>query len=90
MKKQAITVTEASRNFADCVNRVRYQGASFVLHKNGEPVAQLIPAERKGCTGPELAAALEKVRLSDEELASWREDLKAARAMLLPPTDKWK
>lgn len=38
-------MTEASRNFAECVNRVRYQGASFLLQKNGTPVARLVPVE---------------------------------------------
>jgi antitoxin (DNA-binding transcriptional repressor) of toxin-antitoxin stability system len=38
-----MSVTDVSRNFADCVNRVRYQGASFILHKNGVPVAQIVP-----------------------------------------------
>src|SRR6266850_4394170 len=37
MKKTSITVTEASRNFADCVNRAHYQNVTFVLLKNGEP-----------------------------------------------------
>lgn len=45
MKPVSISVTEAARNFADCVNRVRYQGASFVLHKNGLAVARIVPAE---------------------------------------------
>lgn len=90
MKKTSISVTEAARNFADCVNRVRYQGATFVLEKNGEPVAQLTPVETKGCTGPELAAALEKVRLSASERRAWQRDLDEARKFLLPPVDKWK
>jgi hypothetical protein len=34
MKPTPISVTEAARNFADCVNRVRYQNMTFVLHKN--------------------------------------------------------
>jgi antitoxin (DNA-binding transcriptional repressor) of toxin-antitoxin stability system len=38
-------VTEAARNFADCVNRVRYQGACFVLQKNGLAVARIVPVE---------------------------------------------
>ena len=42
MKKQVTSVTEAARNFADCVNRVRYQNVSFVLLKNGTPVARLV------------------------------------------------
>jgi prevent-host-death family protein len=44
VKERAISVTEAARNFADCINRVRYQHISFVLLKNGTPVARLIPA----------------------------------------------
>lgn len=36
-------MTEASRNFAECINRVRYQGLSFLLVKNGKPVARLVP-----------------------------------------------
>jgi len=90
MSKTAISVTEAARNFADCVNRVRYQNASFVLLKNGEPVARIVPNDKKSCTGPELADALAKVRLSGDELRSWRSDLKAARKSLIPQPDKWK
>ena len=47
MKKTTITVTEAARNFADCVNRVHYQNQSFVLLKNGKPVAKLVPETDK-------------------------------------------
>ena len=45
MPETCISVTEAARNFAECVNRVRYQGASFLLQKNGTPVARLVPVE---------------------------------------------
>jgi antitoxin (DNA-binding transcriptional repressor) of toxin-antitoxin stability system len=40
-----MSVTEASRNFSDCINRVRYQGVSFILHKNGIAVARIVPEE---------------------------------------------
>ncbi|MDR3724874.1 MAG: type II toxin-antitoxin system prevent-host-death family antitoxin [Terracidiphilus sp.] len=43
MKERSISVTEAARNFADCINRVRYQGISYLLLKNGTPVARLLP-----------------------------------------------
>lgn len=89
MKKTAISVTEASRNFADCVNRVRYQDTSFVLHKNGEPVAQLIPAERKAPTGTQLAEALRKIQLAPEEAEAWSRDIREARERLLPPVNRW-
>jgi antitoxin (DNA-binding transcriptional repressor) of toxin-antitoxin stability system len=89
MRERAITVTEAARNFADCINRAHYQGTTFVLHKNGVPVARIVPEERKSCTALELAAALAKVRLSPEESAAWRRDLQEARKNLVPQKDKW-
>jgi prevent-host-death family protein len=58
MKKTTITVTEAARNFADCVNRVHYQNVTFVLVKNGEPFARLVPDNEKVCAGRDLAEAL--------------------------------
>ena len=89
MKKTLISVTEAARNFADCVNRVRYQNASFVLVKNGVPVARIVPEQKKKCTGPELAKALRKVDLSESEARAWHRDLAAARKALKPPQDRW-
>lgn len=50
MKQRTISVTEASRNFAECINRVRYQGLSFLLVKNGTAVARLVPATGASAT----------------------------------------
>ena len=90
MQKKAISVTEAARNFADCVNRVHYQNVTFVLLKNGSPVARLVPDNEKVCTGQDLAEALAKIKLTEDEAAAWHHDLKAARKSLKPPTDKWR
>ena len=90
MKPTPISVTEAARNFAECVNRVRYQNVSFVLLKNGRPVARIVPEQQKRCTGPELAEALRKVDLSESEARAWHRDLMAARKALKPPKDKWR
>lgn len=93
MKKQVISVTEAARNFADCVNRAHYQGMTFVLQKNGVPVARIVPEERKPKNGLELAAALREalkdVHLGEEEATAWLHDLEEARRALPPPVDKW-
>jgi prevent-host-death family protein len=93
MSEQAISVTEAARNFSDCINRARYQGTTFVLHKNGVPVARIVPEERKPRTGLEIAAALrvalKDVHLSEEESTAWLHDLEEARKNLLPAIDKW-
>jgi antitoxin (DNA-binding transcriptional repressor) of toxin-antitoxin stability system len=90
MRKVAITVTEAARNFSDCINRARYQDTTFVLLKNGLPVAQLGPSNEKVCTGRELAAVLATVPLTELETKAWRRDLEVSRKSLRPPVDKWK
>jgi antitoxin (DNA-binding transcriptional repressor) of toxin-antitoxin stability system len=90
MKKVTISVTEAARNFAECVNRAHYQNVTFVLLKNGAPVARLTPDEEKVCTGRELAEALDKAHLTKSEARAWRRDLRAARKRLTAPIDKWR
>ena len=93
MSTKAISVTEAARNFADCVNRARYQGTTFVLHKNGVPVARLVPEVQKPRTGREIAAALrvvlKDVHLGEEEATAWLHDLEESRKNLIPAVDKW-
>jgi antitoxin (DNA-binding transcriptional repressor) of toxin-antitoxin stability system len=90
MKRTTISVTEAARNFADCVNRAHYQNMTFVLLKNGTPFARLTPNEEKACTGRMLAEALEKVHLTKSEAKAWRRDLQTARKRLKAPIDKWR
>jgi prevent-host-death family protein len=89
MKEKSISVTEAARNFADCVNRAHYQGVTFVLVKNGVPMARIVPHESKSCTGRELAEALREVKLSTENAKAWHRDLQKGRKILKAPIDKW-
>jgi antitoxin (DNA-binding transcriptional repressor) of toxin-antitoxin stability system len=79
MKTTTISVTKAARNFADCINRAHYQNVTFVLLKNGSPVARLVPDDEKVCCGRDLARALSKARLPEDEAKAWRRDLRAAR-----------
>lgn len=90
MKKEVISVTEAARNFADCVNRVRYQNVTFVLQKNGVPVARLVPDGEKVCRGRDLAELLRKIKLPAEEAKAWSRDLHEGRKRLKPPADRWR
>ena len=94
MDTVSISVTEASRNFADCVNRARYQSTTFVLLKGGTPVARIVPAESKPMKGSELAAVLEKalegVHPGEEEATSWLHDLEQARGALQPQVRPWR
>ncbi|MHB8606760.1 MAG: hypothetical protein ACYDCG_00470 [Candidatus Acidiferrales bacterium] len=45
---------------------------------------------RKICTGRDLAKALARARLSEDDAKAWRRDLRAARKMLKAPVDKWR
>jgi hypothetical protein len=93
MGKRVISVTEAARNFADCVNRAHYQNVTFVLLKNGTPLARIvpdgIPGEQRVCTGRSLADALRDTNLSADEAKAWRRDLHSARKKLKAPADHW-
>jgi antitoxin (DNA-binding transcriptional repressor) of toxin-antitoxin stability system len=90
MRKRTISVTEAARNFADCVNRAHYQDVTFVLLKNGSPVARLVPDREKVCTGRDLAEALTRTELPTEEAVAWHRDIETARENLKTPSDKWR
>lgn len=86
-------MTEASRNFSDCVNRTRYQGTSFLLHKGRAVVAQIVPAAQKPARGIELAdalrAALAEFHVGEKEATSWLHDLEQSRGMLPTPGGPW-
>jgi len=42
---ERITATEASRRFSDILNRAKYGGESFIVERNGEPMAEIRPAK---------------------------------------------
>jgi len=90
MKKKSITVTEAARNFADCVDRAHYQNVTFVLLKNGEPFARLVPDNETVCVGRDLADVLAKTNLAEKEARAWHRDLQAARKTLKAPANRWR
>jgi len=90
MKKKAISLTEAARNFAECVNRAHYQNVTFVLLRNGSPFARLTPDAEKVCSGRELAQALANAELPPQEAKAWHRDLRAGRKALTAPANRWR
>ena len=100
MRELSISVTQAARKFADCINRVRYQGATFVLEKNGVPVARIVPVGSTGGSDLErLAVSLREARIEAKENEAAVEQLiggsedskKSAQPTNLPkrPTLNW-
>jgi antitoxin (DNA-binding transcriptional repressor) of toxin-antitoxin stability system len=90
MKRTVISVTEAARNFADCVNRAHYQNVTYVLLKNGSPFARLVPDGEKVCVGRQLAEVLGRIELPTDEARAWHRDLQTARKALKPPVRRWR
>lgn len=86
-------MTEAARNFAEYVNRTRYQGSTFVLLKNGKAVARIVPEIPKIKKGKELAAALREAlknaHLTSNEAKAWLYDLEESRRGDRPPGARW-
>jgi antitoxin (DNA-binding transcriptional repressor) of toxin-antitoxin stability system len=85
-----LSVTEVARNLSDVINRVHYQGKSYVLTRGGVTVAQLSPAGKR-LTGADLARRwTERPRLDPADAASWVAELAAQKRDVAPPTeDAW-
>ena len=86
---KVITVTEASRNFSEFINRVHYKGESALLLKGGRPMVKVTPA-RLARTGDELAAAWPSLpHLDPTEAEAYGHDLESARTALPAVASKW-
>ena len=54
-----LSATEAARNFSELLNRVRYQGRTFLVERGGEAVCEIRPVyEPREFTGSDLARLL--------------------------------
>jgi prevent-host-death family protein len=85
--ESSISATELARRLGDVLGRIRYRGDSFIVERNGEPIARITPIATGGA-----ATALEGLR-------AWREaappDSKLARDLERinradrPPANPW-
>ena len=66
---RAVSATYAARNFASLVNRVREEGAAWVVERSGKPVAEIRPVQDRVVTMREFVALFlaEARRPADEE-----------------------
>jgi antitoxin (DNA-binding transcriptional repressor) of toxin-antitoxin stability system len=56
--KTRITATEAARKFSEILNRVAYKRESFIVERNGKPICEISPSEKKGISTRELIEIL--------------------------------
>ena len=79
MRHQAVSITEAARNFSDFVNRVAYRRESFFLIRGKKTVAELCPAV-SGIRLAELPSLLRTLPgLTDGEYKDFKTDLDRIR-----------
>jgi len=53
-----ISATELARRLGDVLGRVRYRGDSFVVERNGDEIARVLPLEGRSATSLHEAATV--------------------------------
>ncbi len=85
-----ITATELSRSLSDILSRVRYKGETFIVERNGVPVATLAPpVSAKHMTWGEFLEMWKTLPRPDDQFANDLERIQASQPMIGPsPWDK--
>jgi len=73
--RKKLSATEASRNFSEIINRVRYRGESFIVERGGEPVCEIRPAAPPRFTVTDLAELMNGLPPVDEDYLRTVEEL---------------
>ena len=82
-----ISATELARRVGDVLGRIRYRGDSFLVERNGELVARVVPvAEHPAATLREALDAWIGAGPGDDAFA---DDLERVMTADLPPEDPW-
>ena len=85
--KNTVSATELARNIGDILARVRYRRESFIVERNGRPVARIEPPD-EGATGTvrDALAAWFAGRTDDPTFA---DDLDRVNAADRPADNPW-
>ncbi len=86
--EHAISATELARNLGDVLAKVRYRHDSFVIERNGTPVARVVPIDPAD-TDATLAEALAAWSQGSAEDRTLADDLARIGAADRPPDNPW-
>ena len=84
--EHTIAATELARSLGDILARVKYRHDSFVVERNGKPIARVVPIDPAGAQatlGEALAA------WSETSDRSFADDLARVGAADRPPGNPW-
>jgi antitoxin (DNA-binding transcriptional repressor) of toxin-antitoxin stability system len=82
-----ITATDLARSLGDVLGRVRYRHDVFLVERNGEVVARIVPAPGSSVTT--LAEFVNAWQESGPADPGFADDLELVGAMDEPPDDPW-
>ena len=82
-----ISATELARRLGDVLGRVRYRGDSFVIERNGGPVARIVALP--DASPAHLVEALAAWRAAGEPDPSFADDLERIGEADMPPENPW-
>ncbi len=78
-----LTATEVARHLSDVLDSVEHRGESFIVRRNGRPVARISPAA--GASGAATKALLRSVPADPR----WAEELAELRRGLVIEERRW-
>jgi antitoxin (DNA-binding transcriptional repressor) of toxin-antitoxin stability system len=86
---RSVSATEAAKRLGALVDKVREQGATFVIERAGVPVARIGPVKESRCTVTDLVTHLRAMRGHDDAFA--QEVRAGIRRLNAPavPRDPW-
>ena len=82
-----ISATELARTLGDVLARVRYRGDSFVVERNGDPVARVSPVPEGSPTT--LREAFSAWRAASEPDPKFADVLERVNRADKPPENPW-
>lgn len=82
-----ISATMLARRLGEVLGRVRYRGESFLVERNGDPVARVVPVAGGSLTT--LEEALVAWRSSGRPDEAFADDLARIGRLDRPPRDPW-
>ena len=86
--EHTIRATDLARNLGDVLSKVRYRRDSFVIERNGKPVARVVPIEQAAddATLAEVLTVWCDGAAGDDAFAT---DLDLVNSSDRPPTNRW-
>jgi|GraSoiStandDraft_41_1057321.scaffolds.fasta_scaffold3395396_1 antitoxin (DNA-binding transcriptional repressor) of toxin-antitoxin stability system len=82
-----ITATELARRLGEVLGKIRFRRDTFVIERNGKPVARLSPLPTSG--GATLAEAIAAWREVGPADADFADDLERVNRADRPPRNPW-